>query len=503
MTGLYDTGTVYSQSDLRISGCAQERNWLPITIDRSSVGIGLSGPPILDRCGIETYTLSLTKNGYVVYDLLAIFDLDPDGDGTNNYEFVAGSTVFTGTFTEDGGGNISAFAPDTSTPGELRWDFSTRGGLTGDLTSVGNILVDLRMPCSAAIHTYEVETEYNDRCDDGTIPRKSTVSAGPTEPMWVREGNISMVKMPEVYYATEEIAEWSLTVINGGDGAAYNLHVIDTLETDLSYYFGTPVPENVSGQVATWNFQSLTATWDDLTDLDGDGYFNDLIAGGTVTVTIYADLIACVNLFNEVYSEWGCLTTGSCQSSNLAVSEVLHPAPGLLGVTTFPATIVLCKTADVVMEVRNSGQAHVYDVFAREALPQGANYISGTSEYRYNDGSGWTGYTGTPDPAYWASQTHVPKFADLPASARVQIRFEVEADCDFPSGDRVFRSQTGYTTPCQQYLISDETKATLELDDMDLQIVKEGRNETKDPGGHSPPTRSSPTPATPFTGELP
>ena len=115
-----------------------------------------------------------------------------------------------------------------------------------------------------------------------------------------------------------------------------------------------------------------------------------------------------------------------------------------------------------------------------------------TSEYRYNDGFGWTGYTGTPDPDYWASQTypyewtaqtHVPEFYDLPVGSRVQIQFDVEADCDFPAGDKIFRSQTGFTTPCQEFSVSDETTAKLELDDMDVQIVKEGRNETRDPGG--------------------
>jgi len=482
---------VYSQTDLIIGSCGVERNWLPITIARSAVGIGVSGPSITDRCGVETYTLSLSKNAYIAYDLLAVLDLDQDGNGTDNYYYMPGTTFFSGTFSEDGGGIISAFEPDTSIPGELRWDFSTQGGGSGDMIDVGDILVDLRMPCTASVYTYAAEAEYNDRCYDETIPRESSVSAGPDEPMWVREGDISMVKMPESYYATEDIAIWSLTVINGGDGAAYNLEVIDTLDTDLSYYYGVPEAEDVSGQVITWNFQSLTATWAGLTDLDGEGYFNDLVAGGTVTVTLGAHIDDCDDLDNEVYSEWGCCT-GPCQTSNLALSQVIIPPPGLLGVTTFPMAINLCETATVYFSVRNSGQTNIYNICAAENLPTGADYVSGSSEYRYNSGSGWTGFTDTLDPDYWSAQTcpyhwtaqtHIPEFADLPVGARVQIQFEVEANCDFPAGDRTFLSRAGFETPCGEYNLTSETRAALSLNDMDVQIVKEGRNETRDPGG--------------------
>jgi len=300
-------GSSYQRANLELGGdCGTESNWLTVAIERSSVGVGVSGPAITDLCGVETYTLSLSKNSYIAYDLLAIFDLDPDDNGTDNYYYMPGTTFFTGTFTEDGGGNISAFEPETATAGELRWNFQSVGGWSGDMTSVGNILVDLRMPCSATDHTYGANAKYNDRCGNGTIPREFSVSAGSYEPMWVREGNISMVKMPEAYYATENTAQWSLTVINGGDGAAYNLNVIDTLDSDLSYSLGNPEPEDVTGKVITWNFQSLTTTWNGLTDLDGDGYYDDLVAGGTVGITLEANIDDCSNLNNKVYADWGC-----------------------------------------------------------------------------------------------------------------------------------------------------------------------------------------------------
>ncbi|HPJ71934.1 MAG TPA: hypothetical protein PK636_04560, partial [bacterium] len=456
-----------------------------------SVGIGLDGPLITDHCGVEPYTVSLSKNGYVAYDLLVVFDLDPDDNGTDNYYYLPGSTFFAGTFAENGGGTISSFEPDTATPGELRWDFATQGGGSGDLSQVGSIRVDLRLPCTAAVYTYSGRAEYNDRCDDGTIPRESTVSAGPDQPLWVREGDISIIKMPEAYYATEDTAEWFLTVVNGGDGGAYNLHVIDTLSSDLSFAGGVPWPEDVAGQTITWNFQSLTATWGGLTDLDGDGYFDDLAAGETVNLSIAAAIEDCTDLHNEVYSTWGCLTT-PCQTSNWATSTVYLPPPGLLGVTTFPVAVDLCDSAPVIFEVRNSGQTHIYEITAAEKFPSGADYVPGSSEYSYNAGGGWGAYTAIPDPDYWpaqtypyqwTAQTHIPEFQDLTLGARVRIRFDVEADCDFPAGDRIFRSRASYENPCGEYKVTSETAATMNLNNMDVQIVKEGRNETRDPGG--------------------
>ena len=328
-------GSSYQRTDLALGGgCGTETNWFQITIERSLVSVGVSGLQIVDHCGRETYTLSLSKNGYIAYDLLAVFDLDPDGNGTDNYYYCAGSTVFTGTFTETGWGNLTAFEPDISTPGELRWNFQSVGGGSGDLSSVGDIEIDLLIPCAADIFTYAGEAQYNDRCDDGTIPRESTATDGPDQPLWVREGDISMIKMPESYYATEERAIWSLTVINGGDGGAYNLEVFDTLSSDLSYYYAVPQPESVAGKNITWNFQSLTSTWDDLTDLDGGGFYNDLIPGGTVGLTLEASIDACDDLSNRVYSQWGCCTE-ACQTSNWATSTVFIPPPGVLGVPPF------------------------------------------------------------------------------------------------------------------------------------------------------------------------
>ncbi|MCX7020703.1 MAG: hypothetical protein NTW26_00245 [bacterium] len=433
-TAVDTVGSAWERTDLDLGGgCGVETNWIAVSVERTSVGVSLSGPQIIDSCGVDTYTMSLTKNGYIAYDLLAAFGLDPDGDGNDNYYYLPGSTAFTGTFT-DQSGSIAAFEPDTATPGELRWDFAAQGSGSGDLSSVGSIQIGLRSPCAADIHTYYARVEYNDRCDNGTFPRESSASAGPNQPLWVRTPDISLSKRPEKYYATQELATWSINLLNGGDGAAYNVVIIDTLSTNLSYYYGSPVPESVAGKTVTWNFQSLAATWGGLSDLDGEGFINDLLPGGNVGVTLTATVDGCTDMVNRTYAEWGCLTA-YCETSNWATSTVYIPPPGLLGVTTFPVAVDLCQNASVYFEVKNTGQTHIYNLCAAQAIPVGANYVGGSSEYRYFNGAVWSSFTGTPNP------------------------------------------------PCGEYECTDETLATLALNDMDVQIVKEGRNETKDPGG--------------------
>ncbi|MDP8235554.1 MAG: hypothetical protein P9M08_04160, partial [Candidatus Erginobacter occultus] len=486
------TGAGWQQLDLDLGGgCGIETNWIYLTIQRSEVDVTLSVPQLLDRCGVESSTLSLSKNGYLAYDLLAVLYLDPDGNGTDNYYYVPGSTVFTGTFTEDGWGNISAFDPDDSVPGELTWDFSTQGDGSGDLSSVGQISFDLRLPCVASVYTLAGRAEYNDRCDDGGDPREYSDNTGDQQPLWIRGADLSITKMPETLFATQSSVEWTLAVLNGGDGGAYNLAVTDELSANLSYYYSIPPAEIVAGKTITWNFQSLSAAWSGLTDLDGDGYFDDLIPGALVTLRLGATVDDCDDLVNRTRAAWGCVTA-ACQTTDWSTSTVFIPPPGVLGVTSFPVEIDLCGTAPVNFEIRNSGQTHIYNVCARQAFPDGINYIPGSSEYRYNSGSGWTGFTQTPDPDYWSAetypyawtaQTHVPEFGDLPVGARVQLQFEVEADCDFPAGDRIFRSMAGFYSPCAEFETTDETRARLQLADMDVQIVKEGRNDTRDPGG--------------------
>ncbi|MDP8248402.1 MAG: hypothetical protein P9M00_09725, partial [Candidatus Tritonobacter lacicola] len=493
------TGSQYDESVLTIATCSSEVNWILVNVERTSLGLGLSGPSLTDRCGIETYTMSLTKNIYDVYDLLVIFDLDPDGDGTNNYEYVAGTTVFTGTFTESGAGAITAFEPDTGTPGELRWDFATQGGGSGDLSAVGSIEIDLRMPCSAGLYTYAAEAQYNDRCDDGSVPRESTVTAGPDQPMYIAEANAFIMKGPEQNYADQTPVTWTLTVTNGGDGAAYNLVVTDTLDADLSYNSSSVTPASVvpappaGGNVIVWDFASLVAPLDDLEDLDGDGQYDDLTPGGQVSFTITADIIGCDDLDNEVYAEWGCLS-GTCQTSATDYSEVLLPPDGLVGVATFPGTIALCGTGDVVIEVKNSGQTNLYNLYVEEVFPlpnppSGAFYQAGTAEYRHYDSSTstWSGWTGISDPSGSGTEADpyvyvagavpagIPEFNDLPIEDIVEIRYEILTDCDFVTSDRKFRTTAGYDSVCDEAQVTDETEAILLIQDMNVSVLKEGR----------------------------
>jgi fimbrial isopeptide formation D2 family protein/uncharacterized repeat protein (TIGR01451 family) len=486
------TGTAYSRSSLNLSGCAAEINWIAVTIARSSVSIGLSGPQILDRCGRETYTMALGKNAYIVYDLAVVFNLDPDGDNVNNYEYEPGSTVFTGTFTESGGGAITAFEPDMTTePHKLLWDFSTQGSGSGDLSSVGSIKVDLRLPCGQMVDTYAAEARYNDRCDNGVKPQESTATAGPNSPMLIVNGDIVIYKAPETYYAAQDTAVWTFTVVNGGDGAAYNLTVTDTLEADLRYNASSVTPASVvppppaGGNTIVWDFHSLAAPLGGLQDLDGDGYYDDLIAGGTVTFTLTADVIGCDDLDDQVYATWGCLSS-LCQTSATDTSTVKILSDSLVDTATFPADMPLCSTAQVVIDVRNSGQTHLYDLEVREEFPRpnpgGIFYQAGSSQYQYWNGSVWSGWAAISDPSgsgtqadpyVWTGASGIAQFGDLSMGWRVQIRYTVSSDCDFVTSDRTFRTRTHYHTSCGEEEVTSQREAILKLDNMHVTVVKE------------------------------
>lgn len=375
--------TFYSWSELDIGttsgsdclGDGKIHEVTEVTVGSPGMSVSISGlGNIIHKCETETVTITLTQTtGYDPKDVKLVLS------GLNYYVVDPSSVNCSGDV-----------APSSCEPSEVSGDYVWTFNDVFDTQNHEAILeFDVQKRCSGG-KDLVVTAYYDDACtDDGTIDE--TCSVSDTEsPSLLLSGDLLIEKTPEVYYATENTAEWTIYVTNRGTGTAYNVWVDDVLGDDLAYNNAV-----VSGASTT-----VTANEDhEGSAINGCTIaIAEIEAGYRREITLTADINGCNNLDNDVSASWGCVGE-DCQTEVTDDSEVRIPAANLINTNTLSpsGSLNACSEPTGYLTLRNAGQVTCYDLETTVTLPAGMVYESGTTRWRVNSGA-WNGPNASYDP---------------------------------------------------------------------------------------------------------
>ncbi|VEN74357.1 hypothetical protein EPICR_30294 [Candidatus Desulfarcum epimagneticum] len=492
------------------SGCADQESFqqgAAVSIGEQSMGISVSGPPLIEHCSIHSHTLSVSKNdGFFAYDPKIILNMDPDNDGKPNFGYISGTTAFSGAFVDTADTSFGAFEPAVS-GNQLIWDFSAKG--SGDFKTVSDITVQLRFTCDerdadTEDDAFSVKMDYNTFCADNNAPR--TKSAGdeynPDSRFIIRPA-LFPFQSPDPLYVTKEPEPWALNITNGGDGAAYNVAMVTTVGADIVFDSADIPWADKTGQVYTWRFQ-LAADPDGpggLDDLDNDGFYDDLAPAETVSVNVNTSFISCDQLGVVIAGYSSCDVAGSnpltdqwnqtayCEGSTPFNAVAVMAPPHVTASNAFGGNLALCAEQEVLLTVKNTGLSRVYKVKAKQSLPDtGVSYVTGSSLYDLDaDADGAFESTDNPlgdpvsgdgasgNPYIW-NEGQIALFDDMPPGAKVRIKYRVKANCDSVNSDLLFGAQAEWQTACDLGESTSMIAAPITLSEMNVEVVKEARN---------------------------
>jgi uncharacterized repeat protein (TIGR01451 family) len=386
-----------------------------------SMSVSVSGlPSVVDRCGSYPITITLTRTSVDdPYDVtLRLEDL-------NYYMIDPGFVVCSG-----------GVAPVSCTPsqgaGEYTWTFGD--AFVGQpVGSQAVIQATVRKTCGSG-RTLSAQASYRDLCGDPCS------SSGSSTPSLLRSPILSVLKTPEIIYATRNEVNWTVYVTNSGSGHAYEVWVDDLLGDGLEYVSSTVTPS--AGVVATPNqdhngFPINGVSW----------YIPEILAGATHTITLTARLETCQDLTNEVGVGYGC-GGDECAIPSFDDSVVMIPTTSLTATSFTETPIDICDVQPATIRIRNSGDPAVYEIVATETLPTGVAYVMGSTEWRIGTGAWTPGLDpiGAGSSALTWTSTQVSGQAELLARRTLEIRFAVQALCDYDGGSLLLA--VDYKTVC-------------------------------------------------------
>ena len=233
-----DAYTFYSWStlDLGITGanCLQNgklHETTQVTVAPPAMEISLSGlPPIVETCG--TYdadvTIDRTSSLAVPHDVIVRLN-------TDNYYIV----------TVKGYDGITPNGPiDHGTYTE--WDYGDGFSSTDQAT----IHLTVQKRCQGGPDLLATVL-YDDACHDDDVPDNTCSNSDTFTPLKTVAAELIVKKTPEVFYASENTAQWKIYVINKGYGKAYNVWLDDVLGAGLTYSNATV--DDMTGVTITAN----------------------------------------------------------------------------------------------------------------------------------------------------------------------------------------------------------------------------------------------------------
>jgi len=435
---------------------ARYNQGVDVSIGESSLGISLSGPQIIDKCEIDTYTIDICKGDFQGYDALVTFDTE------GHYTYVSNSTVFSG-FTDESGSVIALFEPTVS-GNDLSWDL-------GDLSTAGTIQIDLCKCCSPEDTSYSATVAYNDNCDNQTdgipviIREGSSSTSGAAG--YLAKGYLHIVIEPSSYFTVSGYPQFKVYLLNTGDGAAYN--------ADLTLTFNGLVYDSyTSSEAAPASFTGSSG------DTSVVWHYDEIPAGQKSVLTVTGEITGCdLPAWVDGSAIWGCSSqTTQCQS-DLPVTDTMtlqFPSSDLVVVehTMVPGLVDYCgDPVTFTITAKNYGPAMAYDPWLQETLANGLTYVAATAEYSLDGGSTWIAFPG--GYTYYSGQTIKWNFVDpdnngntldhllsttddhenyvLASGETIAIRFKAKlTDCTaaatFASGTKHNDAQSNYDLPC-------------------------------------------------------
>ncbi len=330
------------------------------------------------------------------------------------------------------------------------WNFD--GWFSGSNNEVV-IHAALQARCVEETAELNVHLGFNSKCNDPdsdlnyasrSCQRDAEISSA------IRKPKLSVYKFPEKIFANGILgqpgytpAKWTISVVNSGAGSAYNVQIIEELDSDLTYQSGT---WNKSSDVTTFE-----GTYPDGTTLHGVSYIIAEMEPGEVrTLTFTADILGCHESTNTVTARIYCNGEG-CQSV-FKESEVLFPPTDLVVTTEFNNKGTTCALRKIKLAAKNAGLTPVRNIRLDQILPDELDYILDTSEYRITSLSSpnplWTAATnpdipsGSPVTLTWAydsaslgPEVFKNKLGLLLPGEKIEIQFDAFVDCEFGGGD--------------------------------------------------------------------
>ncbi|MCO5067491.1 MAG: isopeptide-forming domain-containing fimbrial protein [Kiritimatiellae bacterium] len=474
-----NVGIFTDVSSLPMPPCGIEEGFETWEVGQSLMRITLEATPFVEACGFINGKIDLTQdpspqtslNGgriFPSYDVEVVLDLDADGSGTNTFSYVAGSTVFSD-FYDLGGSPISSVEP-TIQGNTLVWNL-------GDVRSngVGTIEYRLRASCETQPGEKQVAlVRYNNRCEDGSSPQRVDVSATNTLPT-AFAANLNYQIKPEIVFLQDNTLVYTLEFINMGAGAAYNVTPEFIFPAGVSFSGASIAPATVSSTNAIWDL-AITNAVDSLVDADGDGFFDDLLPGGTFSIVVTSTVIDCLESTVRLRATHGC-GGASCQVPEEDTATFVPMAGSLVTRTVFPSDAELCATNTARYEVRNSGLIVDRIVQVQQILPTGMVYVAGSARYVIggvtNPASDPSGTT-----TLLFTETNIPPFSVLQPGEELAILYDVYVSCDAVFGDATFRASGTFVDLCGNVISNQITQSVMPVKEPVLDLTKEARNPT-------------------------
>lgn len=410
----------------------QIRNGVFVTVNGADINVNLSNlPTIIDRCGTYIVTLNINRNSIGgAYDVNVSFP-------TNNYH-VNNITINGGSPNQISGSNGyewrygDFFVNNTSASIDL--NVTKRCDSNGQMTA--NVV-------------------WHDKCNNDAPDNICSDSTSLT-PRLVLSGNVCLMKVPELLWATTDEVTWKLCLTNAGSGGSYNVWLEDKLESGLSYNSSSGTYSQVIINQDRNGNPINGATW----------FIPKIDAGDRTEILLTANIDACTNLTNNASTSAGCLGV-DCQPIETANSEVRIPPSEAITANNVPESINMCGEEEVTVIVKNTELTHVYDVNVTASLPTGITYVSGTSPDPENPSN---------NPLRW-TKAQIPGLEDLAPSSEIAITFKIRSSCNMPSSGNII-SQATYKSPCNNVKSSPEVVSQIISRTPALSISKQGRNHT-------------------------
>lgn len=452
-------------------------------IARAAATIGVSLPSTggnqIALCQIIDVTINV--NNATVENARNLFITLNNNPG--NYQFLTGAeqTITYGgafnsgnmTYSENGGNNPT-------------WAFT---GAT--LTGAGSITFKARLKANSPLTPSSLGATllYDDLQTHLTPATREFSANGSGSPFLVRGANLNLTATPNSVVVIGTTIQWFVYITNGGDGAAYNSILRNTLPPSLEINTALTNAANPGYPVTVSGSGNEILTW----------ALGDIPAGVTRLIAIITDInnstgCSIPNDSNVIVSEWGC--GGDIHQSTIRVApDYTFPSGQMLVAhDTTNSVARFCEDGLIEIIVRNTGPTEIYNITAREVLDpaSGLTLVSGTVQYSVNGGGSWTSGgdptgTGTAGNPYTWTSTQIPPLANLKPAGfsprEVRIRFNITAGLAFAaSTPSALASATGNIS-CGNLVNSPGTSAAIPTERPNLSVQLTGRNITTNPGG--------------------
>ncbi|NPV61507.1 MAG: hypothetical protein HPY61_02575 [Methanotrichaceae archaeon] len=406
-------------SDCAGVGCFQEGG--EVTVNRADYSLSISGiDSIMAPCKSFHLTLNIDKNSpnddprWIAHNMSLLYN-------DSNYRYI-GPSQFLDLVNESG--TMTGFEP-TRSGNNLSWF------LGQNVTRGGTITFPVEKRCPTNIDA-TARLNYSDNCGEQVV---RTATAAPS---LLAFGNITIQKNPEVIYALDRNASWKIYVANTGSGTAYNVTVVDRLDSDLNY--------SDSNVTCLRNCPSVPGIYTiDVSSSDPCGPDRVIWGLGNLSpkqqmlIELNATLCGCENRDNEVYSTIGC---GGAVCQNVSDSSRVELVSSQIFAAKHEAgRIDDCgSNAPFLIEIRNGGLVSAYNMTVRELLPAGIKLndtpiVSGATLTSSDYGG---------NPLIWRFN----QSEGLKPGTKILIKFNasVTGPCDFAGG--VAAVTINYTEPC-------------------------------------------------------